>query len=255
MAKQKPSSRFVVQIDGALRRILSIREGSTGDLIVTIHANDMMNQGKRIKDSRYSVHASDRGDTSTIHSVTVHDDGSREDRYLSTTALRDGRFQPICTRSSFDPRALPELVLPARGAVVTLPPYHPGICTMYFALWVCSPEIGDTHTPFGPYSLVYWKSRRFTLFIPFCFTASPSGRQIKFVDYVTTTEGKRSAEHLAFGNRVGPAEGQTPPSTPGTIINEFNKVIAMPFGLLGLEPDEERSLGPKTPNFSGMPIG
>src|SRR5215203_3847976 len=101
MAKQKPQTRFVIEIDGKLKRLLSIREASTGDLLITTHLAGLHNferGNRRIKESRHSLHVSPASEGNTVHGIVVHEDGSRLDRHLVTNAVRDGRFQPIYVR-------------------------------------------------------------------------------------------------------------------------------------------------------------
>lgn len=259
MAARKPQTRYVVEIDGQLRRLLSTRERASGDIFVTTHIGGLLRiqKGggtKSIKESRHSIHVSPRSDTSTVHGVTELEDGTRIERHLSTTAVRDGRVQPIYARSVINPAELPILQLPAKGTVVKLPTYDLRFWTMYYAFWFSRREIGEINPMDGPFSFAIRAYRKFKLYIPICFVPIPSQPTAKLIEYATTTAEMRPAEHAALGNRVGPAEGAPPIAVPGYVIRDFNRLTDMPFGEVGLGPDAPPLRPPQIPRFYALPV-
>lgn len=257
---QKSQTRFVVDFGSQLRRILSIRQRGNDDLNVTLHINGAVElcadgHPKVIKECRYSIHVTPGSDSNTIKGTTEHTDGTSAFRHLSTYALRDGRLQPVFVRSLSDPAILPLLDPSAKGSIVRLPAYDRRLCTMYYALWICARDVADTNPMHGPYSLVRWDYRQFTVFMPFCYAPKPTPPGCKTWELGTTTEEHRTAEHAALNCHVGPGEGVVPRSAAGTMIWLFNNLIAVPLvpPKLGLQPDEMPPLGFHTPNFAALP--
>jgi hypothetical protein len=217
--------------------------------LITTHLENLFDKSgapQRIKENRHALHVSDASDFNTIHAKMRRDDGGQIDKHLLTAAIRDGRFQPIYVRSVMHPSALPQLTLPVNGSVVRLPTYNPDLCTMHYALWFTSAEAWRRLNLQVPYSIAWSEFRRFVVFLPFCYAAGPSPLTSRTIDYTTTSEEMRSAEHIALGNRVGPAEGAPAPAVVGYVVRDFNRMIFETSTASGLRPD----LGPLVPQVA-----
>lgn len=251
MAGKKTSMRFVVEIDGQLRRLFSIQDKGNKGLNITTHIAGLANfEGgmQRIKESRFSVHVSPNSPANTFHSTTVLEDRTRVERYLATTAIRSGRFQPLYARSVIRPSSLPTLELPVKGPVIKLRTFNPEKFTMIYALWVSRPATGISFDADLPFDIERHVFEEFEVFIPYCFNRQPSPPHGNLVEYATTTEQKRSFEHAALGNRVGPSEGAPSTAVIGYIVRDFNRLAKMPYGVQGLERDP----GPLVPQFANF---
>src|SRR3954454_20247758 len=101
---------------------------------------------------------------------------------------------------------------------------------------------------------VWFRSRLFVVFMPFCYTRGPSPRFGRIIDGSTTSEENRSAEHIALGNRVGPAQGAPAHALVGYIIRDFNRIILDPPLGSGLQPDLGPLRMPQVPRFLDRPI-
>ena len=174
----------MVEIDGKFRKILSISKRSDGGLLIATHLEKLYDASSAplvakenlITEYRHSVHLSDTSALNTVHGVLTRGDGSQLHKHMLTSAIRDGRFQPIYTRSLIHPSTLPELTLRAKEEVIQLPTYNPELCTMHYALWFSSPEAwrGLEEVAVAACPGVWFRSRLFVVFMPFCYTRGPS---------------------------------------------------------------------------------
>src|SRR4051812_10213956 len=229
MAKK---THFVVENGGTLKRLLSIREQANDSLLIATHLEGLYDisgaplivRENRIAEYRHKLHVSNKSSYNTVHLIVKRADGSYIDRHLLTSAIRDGRFQPIYVRSVVHPSVLPEHDLSAKGPVVHLPTYNPELCAMHYALWFTSPAAWRQLNLVAPYSVAWFGFRRFMVFIPFCYSKGPSPKIGRTIDGATTSAEKRSAEHIALGNRVGPAEGAPAHAVVGYVIRDSNRI-------------------------------
>src|SRR5579884_1788932 len=197
----KHQTRLVIPYCGELKRIISTRERSDGGINITTHLHRLFSTSeadpKLITESRFSVQVSSRdaNGNNTVHGTTKYGDGTKFDTHLSTSAIREGKCQLITTRSVVHLRELATLAVPAKPSVVELPTYDPDRCTMCYQVWFCSPGVGtDPELINGPYSYVFRRYQRFTLFIPYCYFPTPSEYFGTTIDCITTTLEKRSEE-------------------------------------------------------------
>jgi hypothetical protein len=256
---KKSAYRFVVEINGELRRILSIREGSNGDLLLTTHTNGTGHwDGKsvrEIKESRECLHVSPSSPHSTVHGITVLRDGTTLHRHIVTDAVRNGFFQTLYTRTVIDPSGLPILSTPAKGELIHFPAYKPAKCTMHYAVWFGAPDAQEPPLE-GPYSHYFRRFAAFSILIPTCFSPKPSGAFGLITTFSTTTPEKQTAEQAALNQHVGPSIGSHPLAVPGFAIRDFNWLLHHPPGFCGPLPRE----APWTPferpsDFYRTPIG
>lgn len=256
---QKPALRVVIEHGGELKRLFSVRERTNGDLNVTIHVNEFLafqedGSTKTMKECRYSIHVTPKDPSgNTIKGTTEYSDGTKQLRHLFTTAIAQGHVQPIFARSVIHPRFLRAFTGEGKGSLLPLPAvYDPERWTMYYALWLCSPEVGMTNPLDGPHPFLRWSFREFTIFAPFCFVPMPSGPHSKIWEAGTTTAEHRSNRHAELNCRVGPAEGATPRSAAGGSVWLFNGLIDRPYGV-GLRGDASPDIGMYTPRFFPWP--
>ena len=103
MGNKKPQTRVVAEINGDLRKLLSVRELSDDRLIITVPSNvrvfEMNNPSeKRVAiQQKFTVHhsrdSSDGG--SLIHQTQTLDDGKTVEVHCYTHAFRNSAFQPV----------------------------------------------------------------------------------------------------------------------------------------------------------------
>jgi len=215
-------------------RLVSIREKTNGALNITCHVNRLLNsehrdnpRPKEISESRFSIHLSPNSDSNTIHHTTAHMDGSETHNYLSTYAVKNGKYQPIIISSVAHPRSL-NVLEKAKGPVIDLPEYDPSRWTMFYQIWIAAPTLGKQP---GPFLQAEVKFKRFTLLVPFCFTPKPTPPRVTNTAYRTTTEEKMTAEQRAAGWEAGPAPGLESKAMVAKTVLEFNKAIARGFQL------------------------
>jgi hypothetical protein len=238
----KSKIRFVVEFEGQLRRVISIGEGSSDDLIVVTHSQGLLNilrdgELKPIKEYRHAIHVSPQTDGNLIHRVTVHDDGTRQDTYLATNAIRDGRLQPVYVRVLPRLQVLPILELPAKGEVAKLPSFDPAGCTMYYTVWVSSREVGERFNIPSQFTIEKRLFRYFAILFAYCYAPKPSRDHGAIIEYVTESEERETAEHAEMGLRTGPAEGCIALSVPAVMVRNFNQIDAPRPMMAGFSPD------------------
>lgn len=240
--------RLVLEYDGKLKRILSVRETSKGELLITTHVNGLLEPdiaSKLIVECRHLIHNSKDSDENNVHTVVAHEDRTQTHRYIQTKAVALGQFQPLYVRSVIHPKHLIDITT-EKTSVQAIDSYNPERCTMHYALWFSSRQAAESMPSKVPYTLYRLDYRYYTLFIAACFTASPSRDTSQIMEYVTTTAERCSPEHLALGNHVGPSEGAPALATPWVIIRDFNHIIGCP-PRAGLGAD--LPLAPQLPGF------
>lgn len=258
MAKNKSQTRFVFKADGSLKRLISIHEKDGGGLVITNHISGLWNPAegsKVVKNSRFSIHPSKQSDsgTNTIHCTDDYVDGSKFETHLVTQAIKNGRYQPILTKSVIRPNSLPSLNLPAQGKLITVPYFDPSVCTMHFSMWICSTEAVKMLTVEAPFQYITLEFKSFGFIFAFCYTYEPAQGLAQKISYVTTTEKMRTDEHRRLGNMVGPANGAQLAFFVDSMTREFNNLIKTPLGVNGLQKDSAR-LSSEEPVFKFEPL-
>ena len=212
MTKRKPQTRFFVEYAGQLRRLFSVREQPNGDLFINTHLDDLRSAGAEVKvvtEFRHSIHVSSNSleNENTVHCVMRYADGSREDRYLVSSAVGRNRFQPIYVRSVIHPKSLKSLSPSPKDDVLLSPTYDPDLCTMLYAIWITSATGWERLAKRFPFQVCMVPYKKFNVIVPAAFATVPSPDDGNTIEYTSTTVERRSDEHAALGNRTGPAEG------------------------------------------------
>lgn len=104
MGAKKPAIRFVVEIGGALRKLITVREVRNGRLIVMTETGEACTSidgvHAKLLRTKHTIHPSERSATNAnlIHHTTTFEDGQKGEEHLLTHAIRDHRYQPIFFR-------------------------------------------------------------------------------------------------------------------------------------------------------------
>ena len=247
---KKSQIRLVVPHGGQLNRLISIRERSNGGLNITCHVKKLLTSGPRtIKESKVSIHVSPSSEFNTIYRTDELTDGTKAESHLVTAAVCQKRYQLVHTRSVAHPGAMEALVGTAKGQVVEFPPFDPNAWTMFYQLWVTSPELG---APQGPYSMAAARFVEFCIIIPFCYVPRPTPPIITNSEMITTSEERIAEAERAAGMNPGPQRGVLAGSMAALAIWEFNKAIERGFSI-GMQPLGDFPPEGVRPNFSPFP--
>ena len=232
----RPFTRFVIEAAGELKRVISVREVTDGRLIINTRVRIMktVHDGgvKHLVSSKITVHPSSRSSVgeNNIHTTEEFDDGSTRQRSLQTSAIRDGRFQMISTRTMPDPRLFPSLEPHNKDTLIRLPSFDPSINTLHYGIWVCASDCVDDFIPHPFYSAETRKFSRFGLILPFCFTYHTStGAGHEFVTH-TMRDETISEEQRGAGYTGGPSTGREARDIWLNITRAFNLLASIPTG-------------------------
>ena len=240
MPDRVPLTRFVVDIQGQLKRLVSIREAANGRLIIktTIEGTHALRNGAwdTIENLKHTVHPSGRSETNAnlIHGTTVFSSGGTAETHLLTHAVRDDRLQPIYARRVLDLSDGEPPDIRAKDRVFSLGPYDPRKCVLLYQLWVTSRRAAFRFPMSIHYGLHTALFGDFAICLPYCFAPGASDAHGNFKTYGTSSEGRLSPEALAVGHIAGKlSEGAQPHKAIATIIADFKEMatpMRMPLG-------------------------
>lgn len=250
----KRLTRFVVEIDGELKRLFSVREAKRGLLTINTDAHETIstNQGQtsEIRALKHSVHTSERSETGAnmVHMTQDYANGTTKEMHLLTHAVRDGTFAPIYQRLVADPRNRPTLVPHKNDVIVSIGRFDPSKATLIYGVWLSS--VAGTHSfpADRAYSTVGHEFQHFGLSVAFGFTVEPSTTVGFFLHYGTTNPETITEVEQQLGYRTGIVDGEDPTELPPYIIHEMNDVFGLFHSLpFGVEMMRQKTLGTLRP--------
>ena len=258
---RKPLTRFVVEIDGELKRLFSVREVSKGLLIVKTDAPSSVatHEGKvsPILTYKHTVHTSERSETGAnlIHMTQEFENGSTKQAHLLTHAVRDGTFAPIIQKLAPDPRNKPSLVPHKKDIIVSLGTFDPGAATLIYGIWLSSADAAPSFPRDTAYSSIVCPFRLFSLSVAYGFVAEPSTVIGTTLLYSTSSAERLTEIERRFGYRTGITPGATAEELPDYIVHEMNAVLDLKrYAPFRTEMMQQKSLGRLTaPMFSASP--
>ena len=224
-------TRFVVQTNSQLRRLVSIHEETTGRLIAktTIEGTHAVNNGNtsEIENLKHTIHLSGCSQTGAnlIHGTTVFLSGEKSETHLLTHAIRDDRLQPIYARRVMDLLPDDEPKLGAQDRILNITAYDPAKSVLLYQLWVTSRRGGFRFPMSIHYGLKTALFGEFALCLAYCFVPGASDKHGNFKSYGTSSEGRLTAEELAVGHVSGISEGSAPETAKATIVTNFKEML------------------------------
>lgn len=231
MGNQKLQTRFVVEVGGLQRKLLSVSEDTTGRLIVRTHAEGTLTyHGDRIVSilrSKHSIHATGQSETQAcdIHQTTEFASGTISDQHLLTHAVRDHKLQPIYARQVLDLTDKAVLEPSEKNTIVNMGSFDPTRWILLYALWVTSPEGASSFPRDAKFQVCTKVFKRFALCVPFCFAHGVSGSTGKFSQYVTFKEEHLPPEAAALGHYSHVAGGARTDRARDVILQDFERLI------------------------------
>lgn len=228
---RKAYTRFVVEAGGALRRVFTVHQRKDGGLTITPETYEMytyLPSGRTaIKEMKHSIHPSPKSLTgaNNVHLTTLLADGSKTEFSILTHAARDGNFQPIYARAMLDPRQLRPFTPHAKDTVVFLGRYDPTRVTMLYAIWFSATDAAESFRTNDSFHVVRAKYSKFSLIVPYAFTAQPSQQGGYSIMYMTMSEERLTAEERDLGFTAGIAPGTPPDQVFLHIMEDFNTLV------------------------------
>ncbi len=226
----KPLTRFVVDIGGELKRLLSVRQVKQGGIILRTYCGSFEPRNGRlleVKTAKHSIHPTDRSATGAtlVHMTTEYADKSTKEYYLLTHAVRDGCFQPIYSRTVIDPRLTDTLQPHPKDKMVHLGGYDPANTSMHYTIWLSAARAADDFPLHPAYSSAVCSFDRFSLSMVWGFTPVPSKEKGVMIHFMTTSEDRITERERRFGYTTGISPGAFPHEVAATAIYELNHVI------------------------------
>jgi hypothetical protein len=256
---RKPQTRFVVEIDGQLRRVFSVREVRDGRLIVTTggEGTKLSLNGTLVEvlTMKHTIHVSEKSETNavTVHLTQEFVDGRRNDLFNLTHAVKNGNFQPIYSRLVGDPTRARILDRQPCDQIVSLGRYNPRAETLVLTIWLSATDVADAFPVDTHYSTVVHKFYRYGLIVAYGFAPTPSTPVGGFINFATTSKERLTETQRRLNYMAGLSEGSAPHETAKHAIFELNYVLDQMIKPTLVEPPQIKRGILLPPRFSPTP--
>ena len=202
----KAQTRFIAEVDGTSRVLVSVAENSSGDIHITpSRAEYSFYEDRQFIPTAhqvYTVHRSANWAGNSIHNkvLTNGEPGSRES-HLHTLAVSRGLLQPLYVHTFRNLRdATIRGSVRSKDAIISIGNYEPEAFTLHLLLFLTAPHVSiNGLQPGNIYSQYLIKFREFNLIAAISYStlgAIPEGFIRHFSSTYPTIDGVRTGEPL-----------------------------------------------------------